>query len=128
MSAATDVRRRAREDGRRAESVVADYLFAAGFGILARNLRLGRLEIDVVARDRGLVAIVEVRTRGRGAYVTALASVDRAKRDRLRRAAAELWRTRLVGAADVERVRIDVAAVTFEGSSSRLEYIEGAIS
>jgi hypothetical protein len=31
------------ETGRRAESVVADYLFASGFTVLARNVRVGKL-------------------------------------------------------------------------------------
>jgi putative endonuclease len=121
-------RNRAREDGRRAELAVADFVFARGFGILGRNVRLGRLELDVVARRGALVVVVEVRTRGVGAYVGALASVDRAKRRRLLRATEELWRTQLAALEGVERLRIDVAAVSFSGASTRVEYVEGAVT
>jgi putative endonuclease len=115
------------ELGRRAEAAVADLLFARGFSLLARNLRLGALELDIVARKGPLVVVVEVRTRGAGAWVGALESVTWAKRQRLRRATSRLWRTRLVAIRSLERVRIDVAAVSFVGSKTRVEYIAGAV-
>jgi putative endonuclease len=115
------------ELGRRAEAAVADLLFAKGFSVLARNLRLGALELDIVARKGALVVVVEVRTRGAGAWVGALESVTWTKRQRLRKATARLWRTRLVTMRSVERVRIDVAAVSFVGTETRVEYIPGAV-
>jgi putative endonuclease len=115
------------ELGRRAEAAVADLLFAKGFAVLARNLRLGALELDIVARKGALVVVVEVRTRGVGAWVSALESVTWAKRQRLRRATGRLWRTRLAAMRGVERVRIDVAAVSFVGHETHVEYIRGAV-
>jgi putative endonuclease len=106
---------------------VADYLFARGFHILARNLRLGPLELDVVARRADLVVVVEVRTRGRGSFVGPFESVTPGKRARLMRAADRLWRQRLSRSKDIQRVRIDVAAVTFDQGTTRLEYVEGAV-
>jgi hypothetical protein len=38
-----------------------------------------------------------------------------------------LWRERLSTMAGVERLRIDVAAVTFVGGQPRIEYAEGAL-
>jgi putative endonuclease len=116
------------ELGRRAELAVADYLVAHGFRILARNLRLGALELDVVARRGGLVAVTEVRTRGGGSFERPFESISGSKRRHLLRAVDRLWRTRLAAARDVQRVRIDVAAVTFEGAQTRVEYLEGAVS
>jgi putative endonuclease len=115
------------ELGRRAEAAVADFLFANGYSVLARNVRLGALELDIVARKGPLAVIVEVRTRGPGAWLGALESVTWTKRTRLRRATARLWRTRLRAIRAIERVRIDVAAVTFVGSETRIEYVPGAI-
>jgi len=114
--------------GRRAELAVADYLTALGFGILDRNVRLGPLEIDIVARRGPLVVAVEVRTRGPGSYERALESIGHTKRTRLRSAVNRLWRTRLARSKDVQRVRIDVAAVRFENGQTKVEYIEGAVS
>ena len=113
--------------GRRAELVVADYLHARGFGLLMRNVRLGALEIDLVARKGPLVAIVEVRTRGVGAFERPFASIAGKKRLHLLHAADRLWRRTLSKMKDVERIRIDVAAVSFEGPRVLVEYVEGAI-
>ncbi len=110
-----------------AEDAVADFLFASGFVILWRNLRLGPLELDVVARKGPLVVVVEVRTRGAGAYEKALESIGRVKRARLKRAVERLWREHLVGLEGVERVRVDAAAVSVEGGVTRLEYVKGVV-
>lgn len=114
--------------GRRAELAVADYLVAHGFAILAHNLRLGPLELDLVARCRGLVAVVEVRTRASGSFEGPFASIRKSKRERLIRGVERLWREWLATMPAVARVRIDVAAVTFEKGQTRVEYVKGAIS
>lgn len=115
------------ERGRRAELAVADYLVANGFAILGRNVRLGPLELDVIAQRRGLVVVVEVRTRGPRSFLSSFESITRSKRARLVRAVERLWRERLARIPSVERVRIDVAAVTFDGGKTRVEYVAGAI-
>jgi putative endonuclease len=112
------------EVGRRA---VADCLFVKGFTILGRNVRLGSLELDVVARKGPLVVVVEVRARRRGALVGPFASVTIAKRGRLLRAARRLWRERLSTLPGIDRVRIDVAAVTFTGNATLVDYATGAL-
>ena len=115
------------ELGRVAELAVADYLFAHEFQVLARNLHLGHLEIDVVARKGPLLVVAEVRTRGPGYLVGPFESVGRTKRARLMKAANRLWRQRSSWTAGVERVRIDVAAVSFEGGETYVEYVPGAV-
>jgi putative endonuclease len=114
--------------GRRAESAVADYLVTQGFAILARNLRLGPLELDLVARCRDLAVVVEVRTRACSSLEGPFASIGTAKRQRLVRAVERLWHERLVAMPAVERVRIDAAAVTFDRGQTRVEYVKGAIA
>ena len=115
------------ELGKRAEDAAADYLVAAGYTLLGRNVRLGALEIDIVAQRGAVVAVVEVRARGPGSFVGALASITPRKRMLLVRATRALWRKTLRAMSDVERVRIDVAAVTFDAGEVRVEHIEGAI-
>ncbi len=112
----------------RAEDAVVDFLTTRGFEILGRNVRLGALEIDVVARKGPLAAIVEVRMRGAGAYVGPFASIDANKRATLLRAADRLWREKLSKMEGLDRVRMDVAAVTFDGDETRVEYVEGAFT
>ena len=95
--------------------------------VLERNVRVGRLEVDVVARDGTVVAIVEVRTRGPGAWETALSSVDRGKQGRLRQAGRRLWARRYQYLEGIERLRFDVAAVDLDsGDEPAIEYVKAA--
>lgn len=73
--------------GRAHEARAARYLKREGLRILARNVRVGRDEIDLVARDGDTAVIVEVRFRHTG-ILAADHSVTRAKTQRLLRA----WR------------------------------------
>jgi putative endonuclease len=116
------------ERGRRAEAVVAAWAEAQGFVVLGRNVRVGRLEIDLLARDGDVVAVIEVRTRGPGAWQRGLDSIDAAKRARLRQAGAALWRTRFAAEAWAERMRFDAASVSFDADDApTVEYVKAAL-
>ncbi len=115
--------------GREAEDLAAEALIANGFRLLWRNLRIGSLEIDLVAQRGDLVVVVEVRARGPGAYEKPLASLSHTKRRTLLRATRALWKGRLERRTDVQRLRIDIAAVTRDrDGESRLEWIAGALT
>jgi putative endonuclease len=90
------------------------------------NLRLGRLEIDVVARRGDLIVVVEVRTRGPGAWSSGFGSIDAAKRARLRRAGERLWQRTYRTDPTVTRLRFDAASVTFDADGPLIEYAEAA--
>jgi putative endonuclease len=123
---ARDRHERARR-GRGAEDAVAAWVVGQGMTLLARNLRVGKLEIDLVARDGAVVAIVEVRTRGEGSWQGAFGSIDGRKQQRLRRAAEILWLRRFSKLPGVERVRFDVAAVDLDGGAEpAIEYVKAA--
>jgi len=75
------------------EQLVALRLEAAGWLILARNLRLGRDEIDLLGVDPGpprMLVVVEVRRRNRRDFGLAEEALDRRKRGALRRVAGGL--------------------------------------
>jgi putative endonuclease len=79
----------AQRAGDAAESLVALRLVAAGWTIVARNVHVGRGELDLVAVDPGPPAnlvVVEVRWRSRRDFGMAEESVDHRKRARLRQA------------------------------------------
>ena len=83
--------------GDQAELVAVRHLRGSGWIILARNVRVGRSELDVLARDPsapGVLVIVEVRSRSGPGFGAAVESVDRAKVQRLYEAA---WRLRWAG-------------------------------
>ncbi len=89
-------------------------MISDGFTILARNVRVRRLEIDLLARKGELIVVVEVRSRGEGAWVPAFSSVDWRKRARIRSAGNALWRSRFEHDACVRRMRFDIVSVTFD--------------
>lgn len=85
--------RRRRASGERGEALAARHLEALGWTVLARRVRVGRDEIDLVAVEPGppsALVIVEVRTRAGGRFGSPEESVDRRKVARLYRAAAAL--------------------------------------
>jgi putative endonuclease len=84
------VRTAAQQLGDAAEALVAGRLAAAGWTVHARNVRVGRHEIDLIASDPGpppTLVFVEVRWRARRDFGLAEETVDHRKRDGLRRAA-----------------------------------------
>jgi len=113
--------------GARAERVARRYLRAIGMTVSDQNVRVGYLEIDIVARDGASMVVVEVRCRGPGAWLRSLDTLDRVKRSRLRRAAAILWSRKWRRLPGIERVRFDVVAVDLDGDQApQVEHIRAA--
>ena len=104
--------------GRAGEALAAQYLEDKGYVILARNLRVGRDEVDLVALDGATLVCVEVRARRAGAMVHPFESITAAKRARLRRSASRHSIER--GICDA---RIDVIAVI----DGQIDHLEGAV-
>ena len=111
--------------GRSAEALVASYLVRQGYEILDRNVRVGRLELDLVAKRGDLIIVCEVRSRSSGRFGPAVATITQEKIRRIRRA------TRLFLARHgvwPREVRLDAAAVTFTGNAEpRIDYFENAL-
>ncbi len=106
----SDAKRRrgamARRSGRAAEVVAVVWLMAAGWRILGMRLKTHGVEIDILARRRGVLAVIEVKARA--TLAQALEAVGWAQRRRLRRAAAAIaQRPGLNGLA----VRLDLFAM-----------------
>jgi putative endonuclease len=97
-----------------------------GFQIVATNLRLQYLELDIVARRGDLVVVVEVRTRSGRAWTTGFGSLDGKKRYRVRLAGQRLWQRRYRHDASVNRLRFDAASVVFGPRGAEIEYVEAA--
>jgi putative endonuclease len=94
--------------GRHGEQLAAEHLERSGLRILDRNWRCPEGEIDIVAADRGVLVVCEVKTRSDTRYGTPLEAISARKHSRLRRLAV-----RWVAANGVifEEIRIDVVGV-----------------
>ena len=80
----------AQRAGDAAEGLVGSHLAAIGWTVLARNVHVGRHELDLVAIDPGppaALVVVEVRWRAGRAFGLAEETVDHRKRTRVRAAA-----------------------------------------
>lgn len=73
-----------------AEALAARFLEAQGLTVVARNFRVRRGEIDLIARDGATLVFVEVRLRRSSRFGGAVESITAAKRARLV-AAAQLY-------------------------------------
>ncbi len=91
--------------GAEGEARAADYLARRGYHIVARNVRSGGIEIDLIAARGPLLAFVEVKTRRSRDHGAPEEAVDARKQARLVRGAAA-WLRAHPGAA--RRVRFDV--------------------
>ena len=84
------IRTAAQLAGDAAETLVLDRLVEAGWIILARNVHVGRYELDLVAVDPGppaALVVVEVRWRRSRGFGLPEETVDYRKRARVRQAA-----------------------------------------
>jgi len=80
----------AQQVGDATETLIAARLEAAGWIVLARNVHVGRYELDIVAVDPGppeSLVFVEVRWRASRAFGLPEETVDHGKRTRVRTAA-----------------------------------------
>lgn len=111
--------------GKRAEELAAQFLREAGCEILQCNFRRRLGELDIIARQGGVLLLAEVRTRATSFYGGAAASVDRRKQQRMTRAASQLLQQRRDLAA--LPVRFDVIVVKGpHGSKPGIEWIQHA--
>jgi putative endonuclease len=113
-----------KELGDRGEEIAARHLERAGWTILDRNFRIGRKEIDLVARRGDIVAFVEVKTRAGPGYGHPLEAITWKKRREIQQVAAG-WIDRRAPGEVV--FRFDAVAVTFaRGAPPTVDHVEDA--
>jgi len=94
--------------GRQGEQLAAEHLERSGLRILDRNWRCPEGEIDIVAADRGVLVVCEVKTRSDTRYGSPLEAISPRKHSRLRRLAV---RWVVANGVIFEEIRIDVVSV-----------------
>ncbi|MDH3455969.1 MAG: YraN family protein [Gemmatimonadota bacterium] len=110
--------------GLQGEELAMQYLKATGWKILEHRFRMGRLEVDLVARKGHLVAFLEVKTRWGSRFGSPLEAIRWGKRREIVRV-ANAWVDRH-GSPD-DAYRFDVIGVTLSPRGRyRLEHVEDA--
>lgn len=114
------------EVGRKGEDIACALLESMGHTVLERNWRAGHLEIDIISCDPEGIHFVEVKTRRSGIQAPPQDNVDRAKKQRMAKAATQYLRTgKSLPSADMECF-FDVVAVRFEDGEYRTEWFPQA--
>ena len=118
--------------GAHGEDLACAHLERAGYALIERNGRCGRLgELDVVARNGRCLVFCEVKTRIDGTTAGPAGPLDAigpAKRRRIRRLAAEWLRTRAQDGPRAAWIRFDAIGVVVDrqGRLLSLDHVEDA--
>ncbi|MBK7948590.1 MAG: YraN family protein [Deltaproteobacteria bacterium] len=107
--------------GRRGEDAAAHHLAARGYQIIARNVRVDRVELDLIARRGDAIVFVEVKTRRGVRHGQAAEAVDARKQRRLRHGAQAWLATRPAEAQGARRHRFDVVTCLLLEDGARNE-------
>jgi putative endonuclease len=114
--------------GRAAEEAAAHHLTSSGWRLLGRNVRVGRGELDIVARRGPVLAFVEVKGRRTGTFGAPEDAVGPRKRHQVTRL-AELWlAARPWALRGVTDVRFDVIAVDARTDPARVRHLPAAFT
>jgi putative endonuclease len=114
--------------GRAAEAAAARYLVRDGWSLIGRNVRIGRGELDLIARRGDVLAFVEVKARRSVAYGAPEDAVDGRKRRQVARL-AELWlAARPWALRGIRDVRFDVIAVDASTRPPEIRHLPGAFT
>lgn len=91
--------------GKHGEEIARKYLEGKGYRILEQNYRTKRAEIDMIARGRGILVFVEVRTKHHEQFGSPEETLNYKKRMKvLRNAAAYVSRVRHQGPYRIDAV------------------------
>ncbi|MDX8391302.1 MAG: YraN family protein [Mariprofundaceae bacterium] len=107
------------EKGRKAENKAARHLRLKGYQILDRNARLGRGELDIVAKRSDVLAFIEVKLRPNREQ--GLLAVHADKQMRLR-SAASVWFANHPDYQDLQ-CRFDLIILTPAAIRYRIEHL-----
>ena len=107
--------------GRWGEEQAEKFLKKAGLKIVARNVRVGYDELDLIVRQCDTLIFVEVKTRASEDFGRAASAVNRAKRKKLSRAAIRFLKNHKLRPP---YIRFDVVEVV--GKKPEIRHIQNA--
>ena len=110
------------ELGKKGEQLAVDFLLKNNYEIIERNYRFDKAEVDIIAKKKDILAIVEVKTRSTADFGDPQDFVKPKQIQRLVKAVDEYV---TVNDLDVE-VRFDIIAIVKEGKGFKIEHLENA--
>ena len=110
------------ELGKKGEQLAVDYLHKKGYVIIERNYRFDKAEVDVIARLKDTLAIVEVKTRSTADFGN---PQDFVKPKQIKNLVKAVDQYVNINELDVE-VRFDIIAIVKRGKGFGIEHLENA--
>jgi putative endonuclease len=107
--------------GKTGEELAVSFLKEIGYEILYTNLRLEKVEVDIVAKDKNQIVFVEVKTRS-SAMVEPEKAVNKSKQKNLQRAAEIFLEERQLK----NELRFDIIAIVKQKNNTDIEHFEDA--
>jgi putative endonuclease len=110
------------ELGKKGEQLAVDYLLKNNYAIVERNYRFDQAEVDIIAKQKDILAIIEVKTRSTSDFGDPQGFVKPKQIQSLVKAVDEYITENDL---DVE-VRFDIIAIVKSGKSYDIEHLENA--
>lgn len=110
------------ELGKRGEQMAVNHLLKNGYEIVERNYRFDKAEVDIIAKQKDILAIVEVKTRSSTDFGNPQDFVKPKQIQRLVKAVDEYV---TVNGLDVE-VRFDIVAIVKNRTGYDIEHLKDA--
>ena len=107
--------------GKTGEELALTFLKEKGYEILHTNLRLEKVEVDIIAKDKNQIVFVEVKTRS-SAMVEPEKAVNKSKQKNLQRAAEIFLEERQLK----NELRFDIIAIVKQKNNTDIEHFEDA--
>ncbi|MBU2938258.1 YraN family protein [Lacinutrix sp. C3R15] len=110
------------ELGKKGEELAVDYLLQNGYEIMERNYRYQKAEVDIIAKQKETLAIIEVKTRSTINFGN---PQDFLKPKQIQRIVNAVDQYVTTNKLDVE-VRFDIIAIVKTGKKFEIEHLENA--
>ena len=110
------------ELGKKGEQLAVDFLLIKGYDIIERNYHFDKAEVDIIAKQKDVLAIIEVKTRSTADFGNPQDFVKPKQIQRLVKAVDEYI---TVNDLEVE-VRFDIIAIIKEDTQFNIEHLENA--
>lgn len=109
--------------GKEGEDIAVKYLESKGYQILARNYRVKRQEIDIIAQEEGIFVFVEVKSRSSSDFGFPEDFLSPPQEERIRNAAIAYLSEKKILAQDI---RFDIISILINGQTPDIEHFEDA--
>lgn len=102
--------------------MAAAYFREKGYRIIEKNYRTVFGEIDIIAKDRGVLVFIEVKTRTDDVFGSPFEAVHKQKREKIRKVALCFMKK----FGKEVPARFDVLSIEREGAGHKIEHIKDA--